>query len=52
VSGGTYDDLIWVKTIDRNGNESSAPIGRNPNFGHTTQRYSPFYIRFGARLTF
>ncbi len=52
VSGGTYEDLIFVKTIDRNGAESSAPIGRNPNFGNTTARYSPFYVRFGARLTF
>jgi hypothetical protein len=52
VSGGTYDDLIWVKTIDRNGAESSAPIGRNPNFGNTTARYTPLYVQLGARLTF
>jgi hypothetical protein len=52
VSGGSYDDLIWVKTIDRNGAESSAPIGRNPNFGNTTARYTPLYVQFGARLTF
>jgi hypothetical protein len=52
VSGGTYDDLIWVKTIDRDGNESAVPIGRNPNFGNTTSRYSPFNMRFGARVTF
>ena len=31
VSGGTYDDLIWVKTIDRDGNQSATPIGRSPN---------------------
>jgi hypothetical protein len=52
VSGGTYEDLIWVKVIDRNGAESAVPIGRNPNFGNTTARYSPFYTRFGARITF
>jgi hypothetical protein len=52
VSGGTYDDLIWVKTIDRSGTETNAPIGRNPNFGATTQRYSPFYVQLGARLMF
>ena len=52
ASGATYADLIWVKTIDRNGNESADPIGRNPNFGNTTVRYSPMYVQFGMRLTF
>ena len=56
VSGGTYQDLIWVKTIgqDTNGNpvETSTPIGRNPNFHHTSQRYDPAYGRLGVRLTF
>jgi hypothetical protein len=52
VSGGEFEDLIWVKTIDRQGNESAVPIGRNPNFGNTTSRYSPAYVRFGMRLTF
>ena len=52
VSGGEYEDLIWVKTIDRTGVESSTPIGRSPNFGNTTARYSPLYARLGARLTF
>ncbi|HUS32562.1 MAG TPA: carboxypeptidase regulatory-like domain-containing protein [Kofleriaceae bacterium] len=52
VSGGTYEDLRWVKVIDRNGVESSTPLGRNPNYGNTTARYSPLYARFGARVTF
>ena len=52
VSGGTYEDLIWVKTIDRLGVETNVPIGRNPNFGNTTGRYVPFYLQLGARLTF
>ena len=52
VSGGTYDDLVWVKVIDRNGTESGAPIGRNPNFHNTASRYGPAYGRLGARLTF
>jgi outer membrane receptor protein involved in Fe transport len=52
VSGGTYEDLIWVKRIDGNGVESAAPIGRNPNFHNTTARYAPAYGRLGARLTF
>ena len=52
VSGGTYDDLIWVKVIDRDGVESAAPIGRNPNFHNTTSRYPPAYGRLGLRLSF
>ena len=52
VSGGTYEDLIWVKEIDQNGNESAKPIGRNPNFLNTTQRYVPASARLGVRLTF
>jgi hypothetical protein len=52
VSGATYEDMIWVKTIDRDGVESAVPIGRNPNFGNTTSRYAPMYVQFGARLTF
>jgi hypothetical protein len=52
VSGGTYEDLIWVKTIDRDGKESAAPIGRNPNFHNTNSRYAPANGRIGMRLTF
>ena len=52
VSGGTYSDLIWVKTIDVNGNELNQPIGRNPDFLNTVARYAPTYARIGARLTF
>jgi hypothetical protein len=52
VSGGTFEDVIWVKVIDRNGVESASPIGRNPNYGNTTARYSPLFGRFGLRVTF
>ncbi len=52
VSGGSYSDLIWVKEIDSKGNESSKPIGRNPNFGNTTSRYAPTSAQVGFRLTF
>jgi hypothetical protein len=52
VSGGSYDDLIWLKTIDVDGNETPTPIGRNPNFLNTVSRYGPAYGRLGARLTF
>jgi outer membrane receptor protein involved in Fe transport len=52
VSGGSYEDLIWVKQVDTHGNETSKPIGRNPNFGNTASRYAPAFGRLGARLTF
>jgi len=52
VSGGTYEDLMWVKTIDSRGNETGVPIGKNPNFRNTTGRYGPANARVGLRLTF
>ena len=52
VSGGTYQDLIFVKTIDRSGNETNIPIGTNPNFRRTVARYAPMNARVGLRLTF
>ena len=52
ISGGSYDDLLWAKTIDRNGAETGAPIGRNPNFGNTTARYAPASAQVGFRVTF
>ncbi len=52
VSGGTYEDLIWVKTISGSGSESAVPIGRNPNFHNTAGRYAPANGRIGMRLTF
>lgn len=52
VSGGTYEDLIWVKSLDTNGVESAEPLGRNPNFHNTTSRYAPLSARLGARLQF
>ena len=52
VSGGTYQDLIWVKTIDNRGNETAVPIGKNPNYRNTNGRYSPLNANFGMRLNF
>src|SRR6185503_9620433 len=40
IVGGQYEDLIWAKTIDGQGNESSVPTARNPNFGKTASRYA------------
>jgi hypothetical protein len=52
ISGGTYEDLIWAKTIDSKGNETSVPTARNPNFHHTTSRYAPASAQVGFRVTF
>jgi hypothetical protein len=52
ISGGSYEDLIWLKQVDDKGNEKNAPIGRNPNFGNTIVRYAPTFGRIGARLVF
>jgi hypothetical protein len=52
VSGGSYEDLIWVKQVDANGLEKPDPIGRNPNFRNPTRRYPPAFARLGARLMF
>ncbi len=53
IVGGTYEDLIWAKEIsDSTGGETTNPIKRNPNFGHTASRYAPLSARFGARITF
>ncbi|HUS30550.1 MAG TPA: hypothetical protein VMZ53_18700, partial [Kofleriaceae bacterium] len=52
ISGGTYEDLVWAKTLDRNGGETSTPAGRNPNFGNTTARYAPASAQVGFRVTF
>ncbi|MBA3460404.1 MAG: TonB-dependent receptor [Deltaproteobacteria bacterium] len=52
VVGGTYEDLIWVKTVDIRGTETAVPIGRNPNYLNTAARYAPLFARVGARITF
>jgi len=52
ISGGTYEDLLWLKTFDANGAETATPIGRNPNFHNTVARYAPTNVRLGVRLTF
>jgi hypothetical protein len=52
IVGGQYEDLIWAKSIDGQGNESAVPTARNPNFGKTASRYAPTSARIGFRLTF
>ena len=53
VSGGTYEDLIWVKTIDSNGNET-AVADRHATRTSATRRVAtrPANGRLGLRLTF
>ena len=52
ISGGTYEDLIFAKAIDGNGNETAIPTARNPNFRQTVSRYAPSSAQVGFRLTF
>ncbi len=52
ITGGDYEDLIFAKAIDGQGNESLLPTARNPNFGKTVSRYAPTSARVGFRLTF
>jgi len=52
IAGGTMDDLVFAKAIDDAGNETSRPLGRNPNFGRTTARYAPASAQVGFRVTF
>jgi hypothetical protein len=52
IVGGTYQDLIWIRRVDQNGNDTGQPLLRNKNFGNTTARYAPLSVQFGMRLTF
>jgi outer membrane receptor protein involved in Fe transport len=52
ISGGTYDDLVWAKTITAQGVETNVPTARNPNFHHATSRYAPTSAQVGFRVTF
>ena len=52
ISGGTYSDLIFAKSIDSQGSETSTPTARNPNFQRTASRYAPASAQIGFRLTF
>lgn len=52
IVGGRYEDLIWAKRVNFDGEETSAPLQRNPNYGNTVGRYAPISGRFGFRLTF
>jgi len=52
ISGGSYEDLIWAKTTDKNGMETNTPTPRNPNFGRPVARYAPASAQVGFRVTF
>ncbi|MBX3156685.1 MAG: TonB-dependent receptor [Deltaproteobacteria bacterium] len=52
ISGGTYEDLIFAKSIDQDGVETAIPTAVNPNFRRTAARYAPASTQVGFRLTF
>jgi hypothetical protein len=52
ISGGSFEDLIFAKSSDQNGNETAIPTAVNPNFRRTAARYAPASAQIGFRLTF
>jgi hypothetical protein len=52
IVGGDEEDLIFAKQLNQNGGETRDPAGRNIGFGTPLGRFSPLYIRIGARLSF
>jgi hypothetical protein len=53
IVGGSYDDLIWSKTVDVDtGLENGTSPEVNRNFRNTKSRTDPIMGRLGARLTF
>ena len=52
IVGGTYEDVVFAKTVSRDNFETSDPIIRNVDFGNTVARYAPLSARLGARLSF
>lgn len=52
IVGGDREDLIFAKRIDGNGDETRDPIGRNIAYGTPLGRYTPLFVRVGARLNF
>jgi outer membrane receptor protein involved in Fe transport len=52
IAGGSYEDLVWAKATDKDGNETNSPAPRNPNFGRPVSRYAPASAQIGFRVTF
>jgi hypothetical protein len=52
VVGGDPSDLIWAKAVSDDGVETSEPIARNIAYGSPLARYTPLFLRLGARLSF
>jgi hypothetical protein len=52
IVGGDKEDLVFAKMPGDDGSEASTPATRNIGYGTPLARYTPLYIRFGARLTF
>jgi hypothetical protein len=52
VVGGDRSDLIWAKARSDDGLETNQPITRNVAYGTPAARYTPLFLRLGARLSF
>lgn len=52
IVGGDDEDVLWAKTLDPDGYESTAPPRLNRNFTRPEARHEPLTVRFGMRLTF
>ena len=52
IVGGEREDLIWAKAQGDSGGETNQPISRNIAYGTPTARYTPLFVRLGARLSF
>jgi hypothetical protein len=52
IVGGDYEDLLWGKTLDPDGAETSGTPTVNRNFRKAEERREPLTARLGARLVF
>jgi hypothetical protein len=53
ISGGSYSDLIWIKSIDFfTPTETGQPLHRSITFHQPTAYYAPLSARLGFRVTF
>ncbi|MEM9491948.1 MAG: hypothetical protein AAGC55_22575, partial [Myxococcota bacterium] len=52
ISGGEYEDLIWLKREDASGAETELPARRSSEFLAPLVYRAPLSLRLGARLEF
>jgi len=51
IVGGTMEDMVFAKQVSPYGDETRTPAGRNIAYGTPLARYTPLYLRVGARLS-